>query len=154
MYEAVRTDMRLVPPSTSSCDHAREQLSAQLDHELSEFDRLRLDAHLASCMSCRSFVAQLEATTSALRAAPLEEAHFTIAVPRRRFVYVRSFQAGAAAVAVALVAALSTTSGLTTRQSAGPVSHISPYAVDRGDELTPGHVPRLHPRRLGERLAL
>src|SRR5436190_21741249 len=98
MYEAVRTDMRLVRPSISSCDHAREQLSAQLDHELTELDRVRLDAHLVSCAPCRSFQGQLAGMTNALRAAPLDEARFTIAVPRRRFVYVRSLQAGAAAV--------------------------------------------------------
>jgi predicted anti-sigma-YlaC factor YlaD len=146
--------MRLLRPTSSSCDHAREQLSARLDHELGELDQARLETHLTSCAACRSFQAQTGGMTGVLRTAPLEEVRFPIAVPRRRFISVRSLQAGAAAAAVALVAAVSTISGVTARQSAAPALHMSPYAVDRGDELVPGHVPKLRPHRLGERLAL
>jgi predicted anti-sigma-YlaC factor YlaD len=153
MWEAVRTGMRLIRPSTHICDRAREQLSAQLDHELPELDRARLDVHLETCGECRSFGTQIAAGAHTLRAAPLEEPRFVISVPRRRFVSVRSLQAGAAAAAVALVAGLATMSGV-AHQTAAPSLHLSTHAVDRGDELVPGHVPKLRPQRLGERLAL
>jgi anti-sigma factor RsiW len=154
MWEAVRTRMRLIRPTTHMCDRAREQLSARLDHELPELDRVRLDAHLETCGECRSFQAQIAATTGTLRSAPLEEPRFVVSVPRRRLISVRSLQAGAAAAAVALVAGLATMSSVTAHQSASRGVHLSPYAVDRGDELVPGHVPKAHPQRLGERLAL
>src|SRR5919204_3616229 len=132
--------MRLVRPSFQVCDRAREQISAQLDEELPELTRVRLEAHLEACAGCRSFKAELEGVATTLRAAPLEEAPFTVAIPRRRFVSVRSLQAAAAAAAVALVAGLSTLSGISSRQSSAPAFRISPHFVDRGDELVPGQV--------------
>src|ERR1043165_8831175 len=104
--------MRLIRPSTHTCDRARELVSAQLDHELPELDRVRLDAHLEHCADCRSFRAEIASTTRVLRAAALEAPRFTVSVPRRRIVSVRSLQAGAAAAAVALVAGLGTMSGV------------------------------------------
>jgi predicted anti-sigma-YlaC factor YlaD len=147
--------MRLVRPSFDACDRAREQISLQLDHELSELDRARLDLHLGQCAACRSFGAQTEALTVTVRDAPLDEARFTIAIPRRRMISVRSLQAAAAAVAVALVAGLSTISGLSSRQASGPALRLGQHVTDRGDELVPGHVhKRVAPHRLGERIAL
>jgi len=145
--------MRLIRPSTHTCDRARELVSAQLDHELPELDRVRLDAHLEHCADCRSFRAEIASTTRVLRAAALEAPRFTVSVPRRRIVSVRSLQAGAAAAAVALVAGLGTMSGV-GHQSATPSFRLGPHAVDRGDELVPGHVPKPLPQRLGERVAL
>jgi anti-sigma factor RsiW len=145
--------MRLLRPPFHACDSAREQLSLRLDHELPELDCARLDAHLEHCAACRSFGAEIGGLTGTLRAAPLDEARFAISIPRRRFVTVRTLQAGAAAAAVALVAGLSL-GGLTSRQASGPLK-LGPYVSDRGDELVPGKVHfRIKPQRVGDRIAL
>ncbi|MFY9579978.1 MAG: zf-HC2 domain-containing protein [Gaiellaceae bacterium] len=147
--------MRLLRPFFDACDTAREQLSLQLDRELPELDRARLDAHLEQCAACRSFGAEIGTLTTTLRQRQLEEARFTISIPRRRHVSVRTLQAGAAAAAVALVAGLSAVSGLTSRQAAGTPLKLGPYVSDRGDELIPGKVHfRIKPQRNGDRIAL
>ena len=147
--------MRLLRPSFHACDSAREQLSLQLDHELPELDRARLDTHLEQCAECRSFGAEIGALTTTLRGWPLEEARFTISIPRRRLVSVRALQAGAAAAAVALVAGLSAVGGLTSREASGTSLKLGPYVSDRGDELIPGKVHfRIKPQHNGDRIAL
>ena len=147
--------MRLLRSSFDGCENAREQLSLRLDHELPELDRVRLDAHLEQCAACRAFGAELGALTTTLREAPLEEARFSVSIPRRRFVSVRALQAGVAAAAVALVAGLSSISGLTAPESSGPSLKLGLYATDRGDELVPGKVRfRISPQRSGDRIAL
>jgi len=147
--------MRLLQPSFHACDSAREQLSLQLDLELPELDRARLDAHLEECAACRSFGAEIGALTTTLRGWPLEEPRFTISIPHRRLVSVRALQAGAAAAAVALVAGLSAVGGLTSREGTGTSLKLGPYVSDRGDELIPGKVHfRIKPQRNGDRIAL
>ena len=147
--------MRLVRSSFHACDNARELLSLQLDHELTELDRARLDGHLERCPACRAFGAEIGAMTTTLRRAPLESVTFRIAIPRRRLVSLRTLQAGAAAAAVALVAGLSALSGLTAREASGPSVKLGLHATDRGDELVPGKVRfRISPQRVGDRIAL
>jgi predicted anti-sigma-YlaC factor YlaD len=147
--------VRLVRSTFDACDSARELLSLQLDDELAELDIARLDAHLEYCPSCRMFRDEINAATTALRQAPLEDVRFRVSIPRRRFVSIRTLQAGAAAAAVALVAALSAIGGLTAREASGPSVKIGPYATDRGDELVPGQVHfSIKPQRLGDRIAL
>ena len=147
--------MRLVRSTFDACDSARELLSLQLDDELAELDRARLDAHLEHCPSCRMFGDEINGATSTLRDAPLEDVRFRVSIPRRRLVSIRALQAGAAAAAVALVAGLTAIGGLTAREASGPSVKISPHATDRGDELIPGQVHfRIKPERLGDRIAL
>ena len=147
--------MRLARHSFHACDSAREQLSRRLDHELSELDCARLDAHLEQCAECRAFGAEIRGATKALREAPLEEARFHVSIPRRRFVSVRALQAGAAAAAVALVAGVSAVSSLTSREASGPSVKLGLHATDRGDELVPGKVRfRISSQRVGDRIAL
>jgi predicted anti-sigma-YlaC factor YlaD len=147
--------VRLVRSSFDACDSARELLSLQLDDELAELDRARLDAHLEHCPSCRMFRDEITDATTTLRRAPLEEVRFRVSIPRRRLVSIRALQAGAAAAAVALVAGLTAIGGLTAREASGPSVKIGPHAIDRGDELVPGKVHfRIKPERLGDRIAL
>jgi ferric-dicitrate binding protein FerR (iron transport regulator) len=87
-----------------ACERARTWASLRLDDELSELEGALLDAHLARCVDCRAAVAGLEATTLAIRTAPLERAPVLPArsAPRgsmRRFL-------AAAASTVAVTAAL------------------------------------------------
>lgn len=97
------------------CDGIRELCSASLDGELSELDAVRLEGHLASCPSCRSYVETAQAASRLVRQTPLEEPSFPIVIPGRRFAVARKLQVGAAAAAVALTigfsAAVSTLGG-------------------------------------------
>ena len=55
-----------------SCEDARLLASLELDGELDELGALQLRRHLASCPDCASWVAEMLATTSLLRATPFE----------------------------------------------------------------------------------
>jgi predicted anti-sigma-YlaC factor YlaD len=130
-------------------------VSLQLDHELAELDRARLDGHLEHCAACRTFAAEVGTVTSTLRQAALEDVHFRVSIPRRRFVSIRALQAGAAAAAITLIAGLSAVSSLTAREASGPSVKLGLHATDRGDELVPGKVRfRINPQRAGDRIAL
>ena len=54
------------------CERARQWTSVELDGELSEFERVLLQGHLAGCASCREFRTAAFRVTGELRAAPLE----------------------------------------------------------------------------------
>jgi hypothetical protein len=54
------------------CERARFWASLRLDGELSELEAALLDAHLARCAGCRGVAGGFDASTIALRAAPLE----------------------------------------------------------------------------------
>src|SRR5437763_7938124 len=131
--------MSLIRASHSACDRAREALSLALDGELSELEHARLDLHLDRCPACRAFESQTSAVSSVLREATLEQMSVPIVLPRaRRLSVARMLQAGAAAVAVALVAALSTVQGIGQRESASRVQSfkLSPTAsLGHDDEL-------------------
>jgi predicted anti-sigma-YlaC factor YlaD len=87
------------------CDRAREWISLQLDGELSEFERIVLEAHVARCGDCRAFRVDVRGISRELRHAPLEPLPRPIVLPRRTRVAGRTLQyvaAAAAAVAVAI----------------------------------------------------
>ena len=54
------------------CERARRWTSAELDGELSSFERALLHDHLDRCGECRAFNDAVGGQTAALRAAPLE----------------------------------------------------------------------------------
>lgn len=54
------------------CERARRWASAELDGELSSFERALLHDHLGRCGECRTFTESVGGLTAALRAAPLE----------------------------------------------------------------------------------
>jgi hypothetical protein len=66
------------------CDRAREWATADVDGELSSFERVLLNAHLAECPSCREFHASVDAFTHLVRTAPLEKLERTIDIGRVR----------------------------------------------------------------------
>jgi len=98
-------------PSFSDCDRMRSVISACLDGEVSEVERATLDVHLAACADCRAYAAGLAETSRLLRAAPLEELDFPIALPSHRLRLARTMQLGTAAAAVAATVLLSVTVG-------------------------------------------
>ena len=68
----------------AACDRARQWASADVDDELSRFERVLLGAHTAACPSCREFHAAAVAMTTTLRATPLERPTRLIEVRRAR----------------------------------------------------------------------
>ena len=98
-------------PSFSDCDRMRGVISACLDGEVSEVERATLDAHLPACADCRAYSAGLAETARLLRATPLEELSFPIALPSHRLRLARTIQLGAAAAAVAASVLISITVG-------------------------------------------
>jgi predicted anti-sigma-YlaC factor YlaD len=67
------------------CERARRWASAELDGELSSFERALLHDHLGRCGDCRSFTDSVTGLTDALRAAPPEPFEgVVINRPRRR----------------------------------------------------------------------
>lgn len=92
----------LTPVPRSECQRAREDLSAQLDGELSELGSARLATHLRECDACRALALELSAVATRLRAAPLERPEAEPVVPiRRRRPVLQLAAVAAAAVAVA-----------------------------------------------------
>ena len=90
----------------ADCARACQQLSLRLDSELSEFESVLLEAHLARCADCRAFGQSITGFTDALRAVPAETPPVTLQITRSRRTSVLAsyLRAGSAAAAVAVVA--------------------------------------------------
>jgi predicted anti-sigma-YlaC factor YlaD len=105
----------------AACDRARQWVSADVDGELSRFERVLLAAHTSGCASCREFEAATVAATSVLRAAPLEHPERPIEVRRvRRRLRVRLAPATAAAAMAVVAVGLAST--LSSGLRSGPVA--------------------------------
>jgi predicted anti-sigma-YlaC factor YlaD len=85
-----------------NCDRARHWASADVDGELSMFERVLLANHLARCPSCREFRTSVDGLTRTLRSAPRERFEVVVAGRNRRRVGLRLAPA-VAAMAVAAV---------------------------------------------------
>jgi anti-sigma factor RsiW len=55
-----------------ACEHAQSWASLELDGELSQLERARLETHLRGCAACAETVAGMRTLTAALREAPFE----------------------------------------------------------------------------------
>jgi hypothetical protein len=93
--------MRPIP--SDECVRACEWVSLRLDEQLSDFESVLLDAHLARCSDCRAFAGGVTAMTTALREAPLEEPSVGFQVPRRNAGRLLGLRAVSAAAVVAVV---------------------------------------------------
>jgi predicted anti-sigma-YlaC factor YlaD len=95
------------------CDRARGQIALTLDGELSQLERVMLDAHLERCPACRAYETQLTGITRTLRETPFERMERPVVVHRRRrpAIGVRIQIGAAAAIVVAVVAATQFTVG-------------------------------------------
>jgi len=91
------------PIPSDECARACEWASLRLDDQLSEFEEVLLEAHLARCVDCRSFEASISDVTGTLRAARLERPTFAFEAPRRTGGRRIALRAVSAAAAVAVV---------------------------------------------------
>jgi hypothetical protein len=127
-----------------ACDRARQWATADLDGELSRFERVLLDAHLGECPSCREFAGSIGGITEMLRSAPLESLERTIEIGRlRRRLGLRLAPAVAAmAVTVVGLGSILASSDLRTRSvrdsnlGDGVASHLA--SVDTMNLSTAG----------------
>jgi predicted anti-sigma-YlaC factor YlaD len=140
------------------CDRARQWASLELDGELSEFEHVLLEGHLAGCASCSAFRADIVGATRELRAAPLEPYLETIQLRRIRRARLR-FAPAAAALAVAAVGLGSIIASVQVRApqagngahsdsgevslSGRPNGGVAPAAVKSGDAINMRAVRRL-----------
>jgi len=131
--------MRLVGQLNSACEYAREQVSVQLDGELSAFEQVALDAHLKSCAGCRAYAGSVGEVSARLRTAGLEQPDFPVVLPHRSRLRIPARAAQvAAAAAVALVVGLSSAGLSLTSGGHESVSLRAAKAFpDRGPNLTP-----------------
>jgi len=92
----------------ADCARACEQLSLRLDSELSEFERVLLEAHLSRCANCRAFAESVTGLTMAIRNVPAEQPSVPFDVHRARTridaFLANSFRIGSAAAAIFVVA--------------------------------------------------
>src|SRR5436190_6528538 len=115
------------------CDSVREWASLQLDGELSEFERVLMDAHFAVCADCTQFRESIAGFTSELRAVALEPSERPVVVRRaRRAISFRRVPAAAAAVVVATVgvATLLTSSELRGVSQDAPWQQAGVISID------------------------
>jgi anti-sigma factor RsiW len=129
---------------TKACGTAREQISLHLDGELSEFEQIALNAHLAACSRCRAYGASVAEVSAQLRMAPVEEPEFPVVLPHRMRIRIplRTVQAAAAAAVVAAfgLTAAGVTPGseraFSGREANAPAVKAPNLAARRGARLT------------------
>ena len=113
------------------CDRVREQVSLQLDGELSELEARMLESHVSRCPECAAYREGVRSFTRMLREAPLEMPERRVVVRRRRHMSMGRIQAGVAA-AFAL-AALGLGTQLQFRPdlpATRPVGTVTSYPTD------------------------
>ena len=98
--------MRAFRRNSLTCDRVRERICAEVDGELSIFERRLVDAHERSCPDCLDFRQSVRRIAAAMRSTPLEPLPRPIALPvrHRLALRARSFQLAGATAAVAFMA--------------------------------------------------
>jgi predicted anti-sigma-YlaC factor YlaD len=115
------------PIPSDECARACEWASLRLDDQLSEFEEVLLEAHLARCGDCRGFAASISEVTAALRSERLEQPAFAFEAPRRTRGRTVALRTVSAAAAVAVVGV----SGLVSLQLSTSRPHPGSTAVER-----------------------
>jgi hypothetical protein len=90
-----------IPPD--ECAGAREWASLRLDDQLSDFEEVLLEAHLALCEDCRAFAGSITDLTAALRSAPVEQSELAFEAPRTTRGRTFALRAVSAAAAIAVI---------------------------------------------------
>jgi len=115
----------------SVCARVREQVSLELDGELSQLEQRMLSAHLERCGACAIYADDVRDLTDRIRSAPLHSLRRPVVVRRRRHVSTTKVQIGVAA-ALALAAL-----GLGTQLAASPTHDSALTRYDRQPDLSP-----------------
>lgn len=83
--------------SQTVCTRVREQVSLELDGELSQLEQRMLSTHLERCAGCSEYAAGVRRTTERIRNAPLAIMRRPVVVRRRRPLTTVRLQVGVAA---------------------------------------------------------
>lgn len=117
--------MSAVYPQTV-CARVREQVSLELDDELSQLEQRMLASHLERCDACAVYAGEVRSLTERIRSAPPHVLRRPVVVRRARHVSTTRLQIGVAA-AFALAAL-----GLGTQLAASPAPEGSSLARFEG----------------------
>jgi anti-sigma factor RsiW len=79
------------------CTRVREQVSLELDGELSQLEQRMLEAHLERCAACAVYAADVRDLTDRIRSAPLHTMRRPVVVRRHRSITTTRLQIGVAA---------------------------------------------------------
>jgi anti-sigma factor RsiW len=115
----------------SVCARVREQVSLELDGELSQLEQRMLGAHLERCGACATYADDVRDLTDRIRSAPLHSLRRPIVVRRKRHLSTTRVQVGVAA-AFALAAL-----GLGTQLAAAPTHESTLTRYDGTTDLSP-----------------
>ena len=88
--------MSAVYPQTV-CARVREQVSLELDGELSQLEQRMLASHLERCDVCATYADDVRDLTERIRSAPLQSPRRPVVVRRTRHLTTTRLQAGVAA---------------------------------------------------------
>src|SRR5580765_51726 len=91
------------PIPSDECARACEWASLRLDDQLSDFEEVLLEAHLARCAECRDFAVSISGLTHSLRRAELQPPTFAFDPPRSARGRPFALRAVSAAAVVAVV---------------------------------------------------
>ncbi len=116
----------------SVCARVREQVSLQLDAELSQLEERMLATHLERCAACAVYAEDVRDATERIRTAPLQSMRRPVVVRRQRSLTTTRLQVGVAA-AFALAALGLGTQLATSSQS--PEGSLARY--EDGPNLSP-----------------
>lgn len=116
------------------CTRVREQVSLQLDGELSQLEQRMLAAHLERCPRCAAYAADVRDFTERMRSAPRAVMQRPVVVQRRRSLTTVRLQVGVAAAFA--FAAL----GLGTQLAASTESNRSLARFEGQPSLNPPRV--------------
>jgi anti-sigma factor RsiW len=115
----------------SVCARVREQVSLELDGELSQLEQRMLEAHLERCSACATYADDVRDLTERIRSAPLHSLRRPVVVRRARHLSTARLQVGIAA-AFALAAL-----GLGTQLAASPAREGTLARNDGQPNLSP-----------------
>jgi predicted anti-sigma-YlaC factor YlaD len=115
----------------SVCARVREQVSLELDGELSQLEQRMLSAHLERCGACATYADDVRDLIERIRSAPPHSMRRPVVVRRRRHLSTTRLQVGVAA-AFALAAL-----GLGTQLAAAPTREGTLARYDGEPNLSP-----------------
>ena len=106
------------------CARVREQVSLELDDELSQLEHRMLASHLERCARCAAYSADVRDVTERIRNAPYAMMERPIVVRRRRAVTTMRLQVGVAAAFALAALGLGTQLAVSAESQSGSLSRF------------------------------
>lgn len=106
------------------CSRVREQVSLELDGELSQLEQRMLGSHLERCARCAAYAADVRDVTERIRNAPYAVMERPIVVRRRRAVTTMRLQVGVAAAFALAALGLGTQLAVSAESQSGSLSRF------------------------------